>query len=228
MRTMRYSALALALLTIMPATAMAVGIDITATADNYYTLYVDGVNAIHVPRGTTPQDWKTPETRQISLGLGTHVLAVKAENFEPWSGQNPAGFLAQLAADAGTRFADTGAGLLVSDESWLLSVNPQAQQGLEWYYPQYDDSSWGSAFEIGSNGVSPWGTVGGIDSSAQWIWSPNWKGGALRADSPVYLRRTFTLVSDLPTAPVPEPLTMVTVGSAVAGLAGYIRRRRKM
>ncbi len=199
--------------------AQALTVDTASTADNYYTTYVDGGIVINVPSTNSSAVWGNAETVNLSLASGvTHVIATKAQNYGPYAGYNPAAFIAELKTGAGSYFVETGTSLMVTDSSWLIYFGdgaPADQGLLKWYDVGYDDSGWASAFEIGSNGVSPWGNISGIDSSAKWIWTENWDDD--NADTPVYIRKSFT--------PVPEPMTMLAVFSGLAGLGGYIRKR---
>ena len=216
----------------VPAQAVTVLISTATTCDNYYDLYVDGQWQL----GTTypGNGWNTPEAWSVPLAAGQeHVVAVKGSNLEPYSGYNPAGFLGEIEPDPGNWFAGEDLShthLIVSDSQWKIyyvghnSADPPPidTQGLNWTQAQYDDSGWLSAFEIGPNGRSPWGTVSGIDGSAKWIWTENWDGTGsidLLPDTPVYFRRTFT--------PVPEPVTMAGLMLGIGSIAGYVRRRRR-
>jgi len=215
----------------VPAQAVTVTISTATTCDNYYDLYVDGNWQLST---TYPGNgWNTPETWSVPLAAGQqHVVAVKGSNLEPYSSYNPAGFLGEIEPDPGNWFAGEDLShthLIVTDSQWKIyyvghnstDAPPDDSQGRNWTEAQYDDSGWLSAFEIGPNGCSPWGTVTGIDGSAKWIWTENWNdtrpSGSL-PDTPVYFRRTFT--------PVPEPLTMAGLVMGLGNLVGYIRRRR--
>ena len=54
---------------------------------------------------------------------------------------------------------------------------------LGWKYQDFDDLDWEDATVLGANGISPWGSIGGIDSNAQWIWT-----AAGPADPNIYCR----------------------------------------
>ena len=211
----------------VPAWATTVTLTTVSTADNFYDLYVDNSLAIH----TEGTEWQTPETWSGELDVGVkHALAVKANNYVPWGGTNPAAFIAQADAGPELYFIETGGALLVTDVSWRVwyggvdATPPADTQARPWTDPYYDDSAWDYAHEIGQNGVTPWGTIGGISEDAYWIWTSNWNSGD-STDTPVYFRQTLTpAVGGFP--PIPEPLTMLGVGSAMMGLAGYVRRRQ--
>jgi len=212
------------------ARAVTVTVSTATTCDNYYDLYIDGDYKFST---TFPGDgWNTPESWSEPLAAGQeHVVAVKGNNYEPWPGWNPAGFLGEIEPDPGNWFVGEDAAhthLIVTDEQWKVyfvshgsaDEPPLDSQGRNWTAAGYDDSGWGSAYEIGPNGCDPWGFITGISGSAEWIWTETWgpDSGSV-ADTPVYFRRGFT--------PVPEPVTLLGVLLSVGGAAGYLRRRRK-
>lgn len=218
-----------------PASAGTVSITITATADNYYDVYVDG--GLSLSGVLNVSAWTTAEVGSASTASGgLHCVAVKGCNHVPWPGYNPAGFLAQLDAGAGSTFAETGTQLLLTDSAWKYwyggppGTPPVDGNGLNWYDVGYDDSGWSAAYSIGPNDGTtyPWGPIiggpiAGISPQAEWIWSPNWDDNGLPiggqdVDSPVYFRRCFT--------PIPEPMTGLLCVMGMAGVAGYLRKRR--
>ena len=48
----------------------------------------------------------------------------------------------------------------------------------------FEDTKWSAATVIGNYGMSPWGKVPQIDSSAKWIWTSGYRG----QDKKVYCR----------------------------------------
>ena len=66
---------------------------------------------------------------------------------------------------------------VVTDSSWKCSSTYQAG----WSTASFDDSSWGNAFEIGTNvATDPWGSVSDISSKAKFIWTLNYKSWTTR------------------------------------------------
>ena len=45
----------------------------------------------------------------------------------------------------------------------------------DWKMPNFDDSDWPIATEVGSNGDSPWGTFNHVNANAKWLWVPDWR-----------------------------------------------------
>jgi len=99
---------------------------IEVTADNFYTLYLDGTP---IKADTTnPACWRDKQRYEVELSTGDHVFAAKVENL-PGDGinPNPAGLLfAMFTMDAGG-LPDTV--LLVSDDSWLTLAYPTVEPG---------------------------------------------------------------------------------------------------
>ncbi len=47
-----------------------------------------------------------------------------------------------------------------------------------WHQVNYDDRAWTSAYEIGNNGMAPWGLRPNIAPDAKWIWSSAVRGSS--------------------------------------------------
>ena len=91
------------------------------------------------------------------LRPGTNVLAIVAENKPANVSANPAGLLASLEV----RFAEGDPLRLVSDATWRSARDSQPG----WDAPDFDDSTWANAKEIGRYGNGPWGRIGGASES---------------------------------------------------------------
>jgi hypothetical protein len=68
-------------------------------------------------------------------------------------------------------------------------------------------------------------TVTGIGQLMQWTYQPMYTTGGTLVFSNTY-GPTGTFNTHYSSSPVPEPMTMAAVGMGLAGLGGYIRRRR--
>jgi alpha-L-rhamnosidase len=115
------------------------------TADDSFTLWVNGSEAASSPR--VANSWSTASVLDIApyLHAGTNVLAVEATN----TNQGPAGVLGSLHFEGTAAPAD-----LVTDSGWKAANS--AADG--WQQPGYDDAAWPQALAAAPYGGGPWGT----------------------------------------------------------------------
>ncbi|SES16809.1 alpha-L-rhamnosidase [Lentzea xinjiangensis] len=116
---------------------------LVATADDDFTLYVNGSEVLHVPEQADA--WKVGRHADVTRLAGRRiVLAARATN----RAEGHAGFLLRLVADlpGGQREIVTGPGWKVATEE---------QPG--WRQPDFDDSSWTAATVLHPLGQGPWG-----------------------------------------------------------------------
>ena len=109
------------------------------TADNAFVLYLDGKE---VARG---DDWHTARSVEARLATGMHTLAAVATNEAP----GPAGFLVR-----GGVLPLGQAVPIHTDRSW--KTRDKVPPGDAWTRPDFDDSSWKRAADLGVLGTGPW------------------------------------------------------------------------
>jgi hypothetical protein len=131
----------------LPAGCRIASAEFVATADNFFTLHVNGQRAggnVNDPAGFHRL---TAIDVANSLKPGRNVLAVTAENgaTEP----NPAGFIGRLAVV----LADGRRIDLASDDRWRASRRPD--EG--WQNVGFDDRAWPAAMKVAPHGAGPWG-----------------------------------------------------------------------
>lgn len=124
--------------------ADAVRARLVATADDDFTLYVNGTEALHVPQEVDV--WKVGQRADVTRLVGRRiVLAARATN----RSAGPAGLLLRLLVDLpdGQREIVTGPG-------WKVAETEQPG----WQTPGFDDSSWTAATVLDPYGQGPWGS----------------------------------------------------------------------
>ncbi|RDG34552.1 family 78 glycoside hydrolase catalytic domain [Streptomyces corynorhini] len=155
----------------LPAGADVTRATVTATADDDFTLWLDGREVLGAPERT--DGWRTGHSADVTEAVrsagGRIVLAALATNRGDVA-VNPAGLLVKLvvetAGGARTQLV-TGAGWRATD------ADPEG-----WRRPDFDDSDWPAAAVLAPYGQGPWGS--GVSVAAP------------EAPAPL-LRRDFTL-----------------------------------
>ncbi|SDG60710.1 alpha-L-rhamnosidase [Lentzea fradiae] len=123
--------------------ADAVRARLVATADDDFTLYVNGTQVVHVPVQT--DIWKVGQRADVTALAGRRiVVAARATN----RSEGPAGLLLRLVAD----LPDGQQRELVTGPGWKVTATEQ--QG--WQNPDFDDSAWAAATVLDPYGQGPW------------------------------------------------------------------------
>ncbi|MFQ3168147.1 MAG: hypothetical protein ACI8QI_000685, partial [Limisphaerales bacterium] len=117
--------------------------DVIVVADNSFVLLVNQRN------GTAGKNWEEPKFRNLAKRFhkGENLVTVSATN--EGSGKNPAGLWLGIRF----QFADGTTMDVVSDKSWKVSTD--GSDG--WNKPEFDDTTWRSASELGGADMAPWG-----------------------------------------------------------------------
>ncbi|KAG6918595.1 hypothetical protein DXG01_013006 [Tephrocybe rancida] len=130
-----------------PGTLSSVLADVIMTADDQFSLYVDGK---YVGGTQNELSWSAAQRFNVSLNPGTTVFAVRGKNVlsSKTGGDSVAGVLAAIEIT----HSDGSTAMLVSDNNWL--ANKVIPTGFE--QPFTNDSAWPEAHVIVQNGAPPW------------------------------------------------------------------------
>ncbi|MET9406506.1 alpha-L-rhamnosidase [Streptomyces sp. NPDC002935] len=123
---------------------------IAVSADNVFSLSVNGAEVARTDLATDNEGWRHPAVADVlgRLRPGRNVLAVAATN----ATVGPAGLVAVLTL----RTAATGEQRIVTDGSWKAT---DAEPPGDWRGDGFDDSGWSAAKVAAAWGAGPWGRV---------------------------------------------------------------------
>lgn len=136
----------------LPAGAQVTDATLVMTADDYYTVYVNGV-LVGNP-GSVPNGWQTAQTYDVTTVLkpGPNTIAVAATNLQASTSSGlvntPAGLLGLVHADLASGTVPD----LVTDATWKTAQTVPSG----WEQPGFDDSAWVTALDEGAYGGGPW------------------------------------------------------------------------
>lgn len=122
-----------------------------ATCDNEMKVYFDGL--LQAASSSELQNWRQSSTFMVPPR--TRVIGIECLDL----------------GDVGGTLASFSDGM-VTDARWQCS----SQASSNWASSKFTDT-WPDAYEIGPNFArEQWGTIHGINISAQWIWTHGWQG----------------------------------------------------
>ena len=184
-------------------TILARAVTATLTADNHYGLYVgkaDGGNLALIGRNEVgfngnpgPYNWSLPETHNFGMAAGEHIYVLA------WDDGGPQSWIGQFTLPDGT--------VLYSDTvSWQYVIGSGANPGEAGSVPPLSQvmgdiaaATWAPLAASAANGSSPWGTIPGLSSAANFVWHDT-LGESSSSDGHYVIFRTDAPVIEPPIA----------------------------
>ncbi|KAJ6577740.1 bacterial alpha-L-rhamnosidase-domain-containing protein [Mycena capillaripes] len=129
-----------------PSDKTAVSAIIIVTADDLYTLYLNGVVVGNAPNEVNA--WQIATLYRVTLNASANLFAARATN--AGTQPNAAGLLVTISI----QYSDGSEDFVVSDATWKVTSTIPDHFEL----PSIDDSAWPMGVSLGAYGVAPWNT----------------------------------------------------------------------
>ena len=232
-----------------PISAQAATVAYDLTADNAFALFVSNNDSTlgtfvfsNLGPMSTAGQWATPFTGSFGLsGSAPEYVHVIGFNYTLsnglWTspgtvnggGDNPNAFIGSLNINgSGYVFAANGSTSLVTAPGmWSGIMVPPPSPDVPSAGPNFSNPAWqlptNLVADYGINGVGPWGTVGGIDPTAHWIWSIPDNGAYADFSTEIIFRGSQGGPGQ---TPLPGALPLLAGGLGMIGLIAGRRKRK--
>ncbi len=154
------------------------------------------------------------------LGGTTYYINIEAINGDPGTTYNSGAFIGSFALSSGATFSNGTTTLLTGTTGWVGSYNDSnySDTAQSWVKPT------GTVADEGLNGIYPYGSISGISSSADFIWSTDSESNAANGNQCAACTVDFQATI---TTAVPEPSSWTVMLMGLAGLAVALGLRRR-
>lgn len=211
--------------------AQAASITATLTADNHYGLYYgqgNGSGLTFVGRnefGSSGSpgvfNWSLPETYNLNVGTGDYLYVLA------WDDGGPQSWLGEFQGVPNNP-------LLSNTTDWEYFVSSGNNPGTLGNVPslttvatEIASATWAMPLASAPQGTSPWGTIPGISSSAQFVWHDTFNSNSSSDNNYVIFRTKAPVVPGEPKS-VPEPTsTLGLLALGTLGAASTLLRKLK-
>jgi len=214
--------------------AHASDVKVTLTVDNSYALYY-GTQAQATNFIGSDGDWRSAETYNFNLASSQYLYVVTASDLSAAQG-----FLGQFEnITSGYKFYS-------NDPQWQVTATglgpnaPYSGSPADFSLLTHEiqdanaggnaSKGWVSLTSGPANGSAPWGSIGGIDSAAPWVWyssngDPDPTTPGFNHDEWLIFRIAVAATPDAPIPSVPEPSSILLLLSGGLSLALFNRRK---
>jgi len=221
---------------VITASSHAASVRVTTTVDNSYALFY-GTNSGATNFVGSDFSWPSAEVYNFTLDSDKYLYVVTASDLS-----TAQGFLGQFEnLSSGYKFYS-------NDPQWQVTATglgsnaPYTGSAADFGLLNHEiqdannggnaSSGWTTLTAGPANGASPWGSIGGIDSAARWVWyssngDPDPTTPGFNHDEWLVFRIAIAATPDNPVPQVPLPPSLTLFLSAIAALGLWSTASRR-